>query len=410
MINCSDPRAGGLRGVAALLILVLGVGVSAVGCGGTSVPGPSAAAPAEDAFYSPPTPIPPGRPGDVLRRRGWAAVPGARTTLVLYRSTDVRGAPVAVSGVVAVPDGGHPPAGGWPVLAWAHGTTGLADGCAPSRYPRASDARLIQLIGSFTARGFAVAATDYQGLGTPGGHPYVVGLSEGRSVLDMARAAARLPDTGVRTTSPVVAWGHSQGGGAAVFTAEMQPAYAPDVPLKGAVVGAPAAELRLLGTALQRSPFFGYLFMVAAGYRAAYPDLPLDRVLTPTGMTMLGAAERECSDGVLDQVRGQDPARFIRADVGSIEPFASVLERNTPGNTPTPVPMFVYQGDADEQIPVAASQLMVNRMCRHGGFTVHRVVLPGQDHVGSIWAVMPQVQRWIDDRLAGRPAPADCPK
>jgi hypothetical protein len=194
-----------------------------------------------------------------------------------------------------------------------------------------------------------------------------------------------------------------------VFTAEMQPAYAPDVPLKGAVVGAPAAELRLLGTALQRSPFFGYLFMVAAGYRAAYPDLQLDRVLTPTGMTMLGAADRGCSDGVLDQVRGQDPARFIRADVGSTEPFASVLERNTPGNTPTPVPMFVYQGDADEQIPVAASQLMVNRMCRRGGFTVHRVVLPGQDHVGSIRAVMPQAERWIDDRLAGRPAPGDCP-
>jgi alpha-beta hydrolase superfamily lysophospholipase len=375
---------------------------------GADVGAPTPGTPAGDAFYTPPTPLPKGNPGDVLRSRPWVDIPGARTTLVLYQSTDVHGKPVAVSGVVAVPDRGSPPAGGWPVLDWAHGTTGLGDTCAPSRDPQA-DSDLSRLVTAFTAAGFAVTATDYEGLGTPGGHPYVVGLSEGRGVLDMARAAARLPGSGIRATSPVVVWGHSQGGGASVFAAQQQPTYAPEVPLRGAVVGAPAAELRLLGTALQRSPFFGYMFLVAAGFRAAYPDLPLDETFTPAGLAEVDAAQRVCSDAALDRVRGQDPSRYLEADVGNTEPFASHLEQNTPGNIPTPVPMFVYHGDADEQIPAVASELMVRRMCARGGFTVHREVLPGQGHAQSIRAVLPEARRWIDDRLADRPAPSDCP-
>jgi alpha-beta hydrolase superfamily lysophospholipase len=411
------------RVAAVLAATVFAVGVVGA-CGGTSSSGPEASrtpagsgvgagAPspdtaAGDAFYAPSAPLSAGRPGDVLRSRPWLDIPGARTTLVLYQSTDVHGKPIAVSGVVAVPDHGSPPAGGWPVLDWAHGTTGLADTCAPSR-DRVADAWLTQLITVFTAAGFAVTATDYEGSGTPGVHPYVVGLSEGRGVLDMARAATRLPGIGIRASSPVVVWGHSQGGGASVFAAQLQPTYAPDVPLRGAVVGAPAAELRLLGTALQRSPYFGYMFIVAAGFRAAYPDLPFDRVLTPAGLAEVDAAERSCSDAALDRVRGHDPSPYLKADIGGIEPFASLLEQNTPGNIPTPVPMLVYQGDADEQIPVVASELMVRRMCAHGGFTVHREVLPGQRHEQSRQAVLPEARRWIDDRLAGRPAPSDCP-
>jgi alpha-beta hydrolase superfamily lysophospholipase len=396
----------------ALLLTVLVLALAA--CGGGSRKGTGSAAsghpspPAADAFYAPPNPLPPGRPGDLLRSQAWTPVPGATTSLVLYRSTDVRGGPVAVSGVVAVPAGKAAPPGGWPVLDWAHGTTGLGDDCAPSKYPAASDARLVRLIQTFVPRGYAVVATDYQGLGTPGGHPYVVGQSEGRNVLDMARAATQLAGSGVRAGSPVIVWGHSQGGGSSVFAAELQPRYAPDVALKGAVVGAPAAELRLLGAGLRTSSYFGYIFLVAAGFQNAYPGVPLQKALTPAGLDAVRVANTGCADTVIDQVRGKNPDLYLSGDPGSTPPLSDLLEQNTPGNVPTPVPMFIYQGDKDEQIPVVASQLMLARMCRTGGFTAVRKVYPGQMHEASIWAAEPDASRWMADRLAGRPAPSDC--
>jgi pimeloyl-ACP methyl ester carboxylesterase len=390
-----------------------GVGSATAGADNAAAahgPGPAAAAPAGDAFYDPPNPLPAGRPGDVLWSRPWVAVAGARTTLVLYRSTDVRGEPVAVSGVVAVPAHGSAPAGGWPVLDWAHGTTGLADSCAPSRAPKTLGTDLLGMIKAFIGRGFAVVATDYQGLGTPGVHQYMVGQTEGRGVLDMARAAARLPGDGILGTSPVVVWGHSQGGGASAFAAELQPTYAPDVHLKGAVVGSPAAELRtLLGTDFAHNSYVGFVLLARAGYQAAYPGAALGNAFTAAGSAAVDTATKGCADAFLAATGKQNPSRYLAADVGTTEPFASLLEANTPGNIATPVPMFVYQGDHDEIVPVTISQQLVARMCAHGGFTVHREVLAGKDHGQALTAALPDVLTWITDRLAALPPPTDCP-
>jgi dipeptidyl aminopeptidase/acylaminoacyl peptidase len=121
------------------------------------------------------------------------------------------------------------------VASWAHGTSGLADTCAPSKDPGVVSGTpyLRELLDA----GFAVVATDYEGLGTPGLHPYLVGESEGRSVLDAARAAAALPDAGA--SSNVIVYGHSQGGHAVLFAGELAPSYAPDLNLLGVAAGAP---------------------------------------------------------------------------------------------------------------------------------------------------------------------------
>jgi hypothetical protein len=100
---------------------------------------------------------------------------------------------VAVSGSVAVPTG-KPPKGGWPVITWAHGTTGVADVCAPSRdfagTPNPTGETYINGdLSAWLAAGYAVLRTDYQGLGTPGKHPYLIGKAEGRGVLDIVQAA-----------------------------------------------------------------------------------------------------------------------------------------------------------------------------------------------------------------------------
>lgn len=385
--SAGGGRAGGANGLAAT----------------TTIP----AGPAGDAFYIPPTPLPDGKPGDVLRARPVDAPAGTKGWRILYLSTTVHGAPVAVSGLLFAPD---PLRSGrsLPVLAVAHGTTGLGDRCAPSKLAEQEE-NSVEIMGlprAVTSR-YVVAATDYEGLGTPGVHPYVVGLSEGRNVLDSIRAAQRFPRAGASVASKSVVWGHSQGGGAALLAGELASAYAPDANLVGVAAGAPAAELKLLGTALRTSPFFGYVFMAAAGFHAAYPDLDLARIFTPAGIEAVQRAGEQCGSETVDAYRGADPDRYLKADPGTVEPFATLLEQNSPGVRRASVPVFLYHGEADEQIPVVASQLVLDRYCRNGT-TAWRKTWPGASHGGVVPLALPDIERFLADRLAGKPAPSSC--
>lgn len=368
-------------------------------------------APAGDAFYQPPNPLPPGKPGDVIWASTVAAPEGTKAWRILYRSTTVKGDPTAVSALLFAPATRGDTATPTPILAYAHGTTGLADRCAPSKTyvenPKSGEA--IAIARDLLAK-YVVVATDYEGLGTPGVHPYVVGLSEGRDVLDSIRAAQRFSadhDLGASAQSKSVVWGHSQGGGAALLTAELAPTYAPDANLAGAVAGAPASELKLLGTALRTSPFFGYLFMAAAGFHAAYPELDESTVFTPAGIAAVEKAGESCSGDIVAEYRGKDPNLYLKADPGTTEPFASILEENSPGVRATKVPIFMYQGEADEQIPVVASKLVLDRYCKNGT-TAYRKTYPGATHTSVIPLALGEIESYLADRLAGKPAPSSC--
>ena len=173
-------------------------------------------------------------------------------TLLLYRSTAVDGSTVAVSGDVAVPKG-KAPKGGWPVISWAHGTVGIADACAPSKVGTQANYDS-PLLNSWLKAGYAVVRTDYEGLGTPGPHPYLIGVSEGRSTLDMVRAARKLnPDIG----SKLVIAGHSQGGQAALFAASLSKRWTPELKLAGHGRLRPGQPPRRAGAAAARADAAG---------------------------------------------------------------------------------------------------------------------------------------------------------
>src|SRR4051812_23881884 len=181
------------------------------------LPASAAQAAPPPSFYNPPSPLPGAKHGDVIRSRtliGSIALKAAKANkLVLYRSVGLANKNVAVSGLVALPKG-KAPKSGWPVITWAHGTTGMADQCAPTIAGQGDPA----LLNTWVKKGYAVVATDYDGLGTPGVHPYLNGNSEGHSILDVVRAARKLyPALGKR----VVISGHSQGGQAALWAASL---------------------------------------------------------------------------------------------------------------------------------------------------------------------------------------------
>ncbi len=210
--------------------------------------------PQYEDFYLPPDPLPPGQPGDVVRTEpsrlvlepsGQLGAILATGTRIMYRSTDARGNPIAVTGTYFEPDNPWPGNGPRPLISYAPGTQGQGNQCAPSRmfnqgihYSGGWDIMFNYeelFVATMVARGFAIVMTDYEGLGTPPMHTFVNRLAEGQAVLDAARAATRLPGTSLDPNGPVAFWGYSQGGGAVASAAELASSYAPELHIVGTI-------------------------------------------------------------------------------------------------------------------------------------------------------------------------------
>jgi pimeloyl-ACP methyl ester carboxylesterase len=355
---------------------------------------------ADDGFYAVPSPLPAGKHGDLLRYQRLPDVPGGHAFRVLYLSTSVSGKPIAVSGLVAIPSATGTAR---TVLTFAHGTTGLADSCAPSKLPAATLDAHVQ---AFLDRGWVVAGTDYEGLGTPGLHPYLAGISEGRGTLDIVRAAGQLPDA--HTGPKTLIWGHSQGGHAALFAAQLAHAWTPELPVLGTVAGAPPSELPLIAAALKGGDFQGYLAMAAGGLHAAYPKADLSLVLTPQGIGLLPVLDTGCTKEIFQAFNGISYDQFAKADPATVEPWKTILQENDPGHVVTTSPLLIIHGEADQQIPPIASALLFKRLCGLGQ-NVERRTYPGFGHAEVIAPSFEPMLAWMDARVAGTPAVSGCP-
>ncbi|MFF2552365.1 alpha/beta hydrolase family protein [Nocardia sp. NPDC058058] len=369
------------------------------------------------AFYTAPEDRVAGVHGSVIQLRpidGDPGLPGARNYLVLYRSVDMRGDSVAVSGTLAVPEGSPPP-GGWPLISWAHGTTGVDDSCAPSRdtsdeFPAHDYTSLVRKVqAQWIAAGYAVAQTDYQGLGTPGPHGYLIGTAEQRAVTDMARAAREIdPEIGTRW----VAMGHSQGGQAAVFADAQAQQWAPELQLLGAVAMAPASHQGIgiqasqLATAVGASTALGPLTGGATAFlpliiRGAQTVADIDpaRFLTPEASAMVTLADVGCIAQLRSpQQWGGLTASEVFAPAGDIRALTRVLNENDPSTLTFAQPLLVLQGRADTTVPAPATDVMVVRQ-RAAGQPVQYRGYPGVDHRGVLEASYADALSWVDGRF-----------
>jgi acetyl esterase/lipase len=349
-----------------------------------------------------------GPPGSIIREEPMRnSPPGGVAHRVLYRSTSPEGKPIAVSGVIIIPPG-NAPAGGWPVVAWAHPTTGIVPRCAPSL------ARFIfqQIAGNrpLTEQGFAIAATDYSGLGTAGPHPYLVGVSEARAVIDSVRAARTFP--GVSDNRYAV-WGHSQGGQAALFTGMISKDYAPELELLGVAAAAPATDLATLMTDDLNSTGGRNLTAMTVWAWSRVYDAPADTVVTPAAMPVVDRLAEECIESPFDiwaRARTAAPLAqqfLIVKNPAEIEPWHALLVRNTSGLLPRTLPVFLAQGTKDGLVRPQVTMDYMKRLCG-GGSKVRMLVLPGVSHGLAGAKSADAAVAWIADRFAGRPAPSDC--
>ena len=351
-----------------------------------------------------------GKPGSIIRV--WpldgGGPGGGNAFRILYRSKGLNNQPIAVSGAIFIPPG-PPPPGGRNVLAYAHPTSGVVDACAPSLMP--DTAGMIWGLADMLAKGYVVVATDYPGLGTPGIHPYLIGVSEGRSVLDSVRAARDLPGAGA--SNRFVVWGHSQGGHAALYTGELAASYAPDLKLFGVAAAAPATYLVELFDA-DKSTATGIELTAMALYSWSklYND-PATSIVEPGAMPIYQRMAQDCIESVpefaaLNQAeKPLSQMQFLKADPSETEPWRGIMLRNTPGQAPAGAPVFIAQGTADTTVLPAITKQFGVALCKQGT-RVSFILMKGVTHTFAAKNSVGQALAWMGDRFRGAPAPSDC--
>ena len=349
------------------------------------------------------------KPGTVLRIHPQigGAPANAKAFRIVYRSTGLNDEPIAVSATVIYPDG-PAPKGGRDVIAWAHYTTGVAERCAPTLLPNLSGtiAGLEQML----SRGYVVVATDYAGLGLPGVHAYLVGISEARSILDLVRAARDL--SGAHATNRFAVWGHSQGGHAALFTGELAPDYAPELKLVGIAVAAPATDLVELFKAQKGSIAGNSLTSMALLSWSRTYNLPLNTVLENEAAASFEQVSRSCIQSISQMLKLLQLAKplkkaFLKADPTTLPAWRSLMEQNSPGKLPQKAPVFIAQGTGDTTVNPAVTLRFAKQLCAAGVPVVIKM-LKGASHSFAAEKSSYQAISWISDRFKGRPPPSDC--
>ena len=359
-----------------------------------------------DGFYEQHTEPGPGPMGEVLASESIRPylLPGLRLRAeawrILYRSSDLNGRPTTVSGTVLVPTSG--PVNG--LVAYAIGTHGLANYSAPSRLISRGLEFEATFIAQQLAHGHAVTITDYQGLGTPGDHPYVIGKTLGRNVLDSLRAALALDPAALDPGLPLGIMGYSEGGNASAWAAELHPAYAPELRVVGCASGSIPADLETAGDHIDGTLYAFFGGYGALGLNAAYPELNLPKYLTPRGERHLYRLRR--SSVLTAALRGP---HFLGFDVMTTENPLQIPEwqermrENKLGRGAPTAPVYLYTSQRDPLVMPAQTKDLARRW-RARGADVHLQEVPALEHVTGLLLGGYGASRWLADRLrqAGR--------
>jgi pimeloyl-ACP methyl ester carboxylesterase len=400
----STTGRNGRKGVRSRAVTALAV--TALCASGVIAAPAAAASPAADA-------APKAAPGDVVSSeptefKVFGIPTPTHAWKIQYNSTDAQGKANTVSGTVLVPMGDRD--GPRPLVTYALGTVGIGDSCAPSvGFPQGTTKEAALIEGALL-RGWAVAVTDYEGLGTPGTHTYTVGKAAGTAVLDAARAAQRLPEAqekGVTADSPVGIMGYSQGGQASGWAAELAGSYAPELKVKGTASGGVPADLPKVAEYNDGDAEAGMVLMSAIGHDAAFPELGLDSYLNDEGRQITQTMKDGCLAEALEAGANKSIEDVTVKNPIDQPDWQQRLAEDKLGSKAPAHPVYVYHGEGDEIIPHEVGKQLRDDWCAKGN-TVQWKSYPIAPHqataiIGSIPAM-----NWLSKRFKDVPTEGNC--
>jgi len=391
------------------------------------------------AFYEPPNPLPPGQPGDLIRTEpsrlvlepsGQLGMIMANGTRIMYRSTDARGNPMAVTGTYFEPFNAWPGKGPRPLIVYGPGTQGQGDQCAPSRQfnqgihwsPWLDLAFNYEelFVSTMVARGFAIVMTDYQGLGTPGLHTYVNRVAQANAMLDAGRAAMRLPGTSLDPHGPVAFWGYSQGGGAAAAAAELASSYAPDLHVVGTYAGAPPADLKELFPYADGSALVGVVGYALNSVITTYPEFEqaIRSKMTPRGADLLYKVQDQCIAETITKFMFRHLQPYFNEDINQLvkeEPFASLFDMQKIGKYKPNAPVMILSNRFDPLVPYGPARQLAIDWCAQGADVqfwtneeppfLNKLVV---NHALPMLVDGERAMQWVADRFNGLPTTPNC--
>jgi alpha-beta hydrolase superfamily lysophospholipase len=360
--------------------LALAVAIVLAGCSASTLPAPLPQIPPASFYANPPAASEP--PGTVARSLRLQSPAAYKLWAILYHSRSRTNADVIVSGLLAIPTA-KAPSGGFPLVSYAHETVGFTDAAAPSH--AGGGGEVGGLFAHLVPLGYAVVATDYEGLGVGGPPPYEVGLSAGHAVLDAARAAEHFPHIGAK----FAAVGVSEGGHAVLWAAQLQPSYAPELQLAGVAAISPGANLVGMFQQFSYTPFvqLNDLRVVGAWHQIYGLD---DRTfLTPAGLQDAQLLMRDTPPGGFSPIWSRPPA--------TSSALMALARQNTPDGR-AKVPILMLVGTLDTQVPPATNVSLAEALQRRGDF-LKLVTLPGADHATAVIAGAQYLQAFLAHAL-----------
>jgi dienelactone hydrolase len=379
--------------------------------------------PSDNSFYNPPASAPTGRPGDLIQYRATtvklgAGAPATHAWNVIYQSTDSLDKANAVSGTVMVPSTPWAGPGPRPVMVYAIGTHGLANGCAPSRqFEAGTDYEAPNIVAALKA-GYAVLAPDYAGYLNGQRATYVSGKSEGQATLDLYRAALAIPSVGFTSASKIGIWGFSQGGHAAAWAGELLPTYAPEIlpQVVGLAAGGIPADFTRIPYSLDGNLGFPVLAMSVSGLGEQYPNTigrNFNLLASADGKAAMDKLRSQCLFEALFDLPNRtlvsftnDPTGYTLADILGVPAVDDTLRAQNLGTRKIPVPLYQFHGQADEIMPIDQDYDLKKAYCAKG--TVVAFDLYPSEHIVTMTQSAPTILSWMADRLAGKPAPNTC--
>ena len=393
---------------------------------------------------------PNGKLGEIIKKEKIkTSVKGAQAWKIAYISSDAMERKTIATGLLISPIG-KAPAEGRPILAWAHGTTGSAQNCGPSQIidPTAPLNEYFLVDGNswtdygipnveaFIKEGYVIVATDYQGLGGGGKHQYAVAQTNGRDVINSARAASSMKEIGAGKKTVVYGW--SQGGGATIAAASlpeyqaMQGTAADNLQYLGFVALAPedvavmlpnvpndeAGAAKLMNGFTQANVpnvfLFAHYVMGLWGTQAAFPSLKLSDVLTDEGVKAVDKlSANKCIHVLADTFNyayGDNYKSLLKPQASNSLAWVKAFIEGSVKPVKPVAPVVIYWGTKDTAVPPVMHELYQKQMCALGA-NVGRNQLPGeQTHFTTPGVAAPMYLEWVKDRIAGKPLANGCPK